>query len=713
MVQAKLAIARTFLDSFAKLPAGIQKKVRRLTEKFEADPTSSGLNFERINHAKDGNVRSLRVDRNYRLILIQPPRGEVLLCVWVDQHDDAYDWVARKQFEVNPRSGAMQIFSVEDGERVTEEIEARETEEVEAPRLFAKVNDEELLLSGVPDALLPSVRALQHESDLDGLAPFLPEDSAELLYLLASGYGFVQALEEATRPKPVPEEVDREDFAKAVARPESRRLFRVAEDEEELQEMLDAPFEQWRFFLHPSQRKLVEWSVNGPVRVLGGAGTGKTVVLMHRAQHLAEHVFSESGDRILVTTFTRNLASDLAGTLAKLCPDAIDRLDVQNLHAWAKSFYESKVGARVRILEGAKRAELMEESTAEDSSLEMTAEFYLEEWDQVVQAQEIDSEESYLRAKRIGRGTRLSREQRRKVWAVMAEYRRRLSDADFLEWQDLIREVRLYLEAHPGQVRYRAVLADEVQDFTPCELRLLRALAPAGPNDMFLVGDAHQRIYGAMTSLGGCGIEIRGRSARLKINYRTTEQIRDQAVLVLEGLAIDDLDGGTDELTGYHSLRSGPRPSVHVFDWPDDEYAFIVETIKRWVEEVNPREICIAARTNGIADRYKQVLAEAEIRCTKIKGSASAAGSGVRLATMHRLKGLEFRRVLLCGVQAGQVPLPSGRAQHADQAGEEDHDKKERCLFYVASTRARDELVITGSGMRSEFIATSAIKQQC
>ena len=704
MVQAKLAISRTFLDSYTKLPSSIQRKVRRLTEKFEQDATSSGLNFERINHAHDSKVRSLRVDKAYRLIVIQPPRGDVLLCVWVDHHDDAYDWAERKKFEVNPKSGAMQIYSVEDGLKVAEQIDAQVPEIPGAPKLFDNVDDEELLLSGVPDALLPSVRALRVEEDLDELSQFLPEDSAEILFLLAAGYDFASALEEATRPKPLPQKVDSEDFVAAIERPESQRMFRVADNEEQLQEMLEAPFDQWRFFLHPSQRKIVEWNVNGPIRVLGGAGTGKTVVLMHRAKYLAIKVFNSPTDRILVTTFSRNLAIDLKDTLGTLCPEAINRIDVQNLHAWAKGFYESKVGQRVRIIEGKKRSEWMTEATVAAPGLELSDKFYLDEWDQVVQAQELDSEEAYLRAKRIGRGTRLTRGHRRQIWRIFDEYRNRLKEADFIEWQDLIREVRLYLEANPDEARYRAILADEVQDFTRSELLLLRSLAPEGKNDMFLVGDAHQRIYGVMTSLGACGIEIRGRSSRLKINYRTTQQIRDQAVFVLEGLAIDDLDGGTDELTGYHSLRKGPRPSVQHFARPEQEYDFIVKTVGDWTSSIDPREICLAARTNSIVDRYKKVLKSAGIACSKIKGSASTSGGGVRMATMHRLKGLEFRRVLLCGVQGGQVPLPIDRDLHSDQASEEDHDKRERCLFYVASTRARDELVITGSGKKSEFV---------
>lgn len=713
-VTAKLALGKSFMESLSRLPKKIQKKAREALTRFIDDPTSSGQNFERLPGFADDKVRSLRVDQTYRMILVQPPRGDVFLAVWVDHHDEAYRWARAKTFEVNPRSGVFQVYSEEEGR---EAVAQARTQPAEAPRaekpngLFDPVDDEDLLLGGVPAPLLASVRTIETEAELDALEPHLPREAADILYLLAAGSTFEQALEEASRPRTAPAAVDVEDIEASLALPASKESFRVVEGEGELEQMLLAPLEQWRVFLHPSQRKLVEWRTNGPIRVLGGAGTGKTVVLIHRARFLATEVFTAPGERILVTTFTRNLAADIEAALRSLlAPGEVDavmgRVDVVNLHAWARRAYETALGTRVAVIESeSERRRRMEEATIAASGDERPVAFYLEEWDQVVQGSEAQTRADYFRARRTGRGTPLSRAQRADVWRVFETYRAGLREAGLVEWQDVVREVRLHLaETEQGRPRYRAVLADEVQDFSNSEIRLLRALVPDAPDNMFLVGDAHQRIYGHMQSLGKAGIEIRGRSRRLRLNYRTTEEIRARAVAVLEGIEVDDMDGGVDSFTGYRSLRSGPAPEIHRLERASEEDARLVELVRRWREEVGAEAICVAARTKAALERYEGILRDAGIATQRIKGSAAASGAGVRTATMHRLKGLEFPRVIIAGVHEGLVPLTVGQDAHGDALGEEEHLKRERCLFYVAATRARDALAILGAGPRSPFL---------
>jgi superfamily I DNA/RNA helicase/plasmid maintenance system killer protein len=707
MEKAKVALAKTYLDAFSRLPRKIQKKARETLELFSSDPKSPGLNFEHLPGMKDGKIRSIRVDQAYRMIIVHPPKGDVFLAVWVDHHDDAYDWARRKAFQINPVSGALQFFSVEEGEAALAAPKPEATPVPDtSPSLFEAIGDDDLMLAGVPEPLLPSVRDLRFEAELDRLSPHLPSDASDMLYQLAAGIPFEEALEQASRPTAKVAAVDTEDFEAALERELSQELFHVVEGEEELEQMLDAPLEQWRLFLHPSQRRIVRMEANGPVRVLGGAGTGKTVVLMHRAKHLLDSVFNGPDDRVFVTTFTKNLALDIEQSLGSLCPDHAERVLVKNLHAWALDFYQRKVGERVRVIASEERDRWMEGAVGLAGSEEFPSRFYFEEWDQVVQAQGVDSESGYLRARRVGRGTRLGREQRKAVWRVFAAYRDRLKEEGRLEWDDVVREVRLYLEAEPGRAPFQAVLADEIQDFSTQELRLLRAMVEPGPSDLFLVGDAHQRIYGKMTTLGRCGIEIRGRSRRLRLNYRTTEQIRARAVGVLEGIDIDDLDEGVDDFTGYRSLRGGPKPRIHFLEKQEQEQDVVVEALRSWLDAPGavPSDICLAARTHGALERYAAILDQAGIAHVEIKKNARLASPGIRLATMHRLKGLEFKRVLLAGVQEGQVPLKLSDASFADDASREDHDRRERCLFYVATTRARDELVVTGFGRRSSFL---------
>lgn len=708
MISTQVAFSKDFLESYSRLPQKIQKKVREFTAKFQRDPTQPGLNFERINKARDPKVRSVRIDQSYRAIVIHPPKEDVFLCVWVDNHDEAYRWVQDRSFEVNPKSGTFQVFEIVEGEAPKQPAAAPTFAEEPAAGLLDAFGDEDLLLSGVPEPLLISVRALKTDDDLDELAPHLPSDAAEMLYLLAAGYGLLDAIEEAGRSKPEPDKVDALDFQAALQRPESQQQVRVVETEDELEAMLDAPLEQWRIFLHPSQRKLVRMNANGPVRVLGGAGTGKTVVLMHRANYLAAEVLRADTDRILVTTYTKNLAIDLAMNLRNLCsPEVFARLEIVNLHAWVAQFMR-KQGHPLRIAKDYERSELFALAATEAPNEVLPLAFYIDEWDQVVQEQEIATRDAYFTARRVGRGVRLNRRQRAEVWAVLSRYRELLDEKGLVEWTDAVREARLYIQKNSISVPYRAVLSDEVQDFGTSDLLLLRELAPQDPNTLFLVGDGHQRIYGRPIRMSACGIEIRGRSRRLKLNYRTTEQIGQQAMAILKGQEIDDLDGGVDTFKGLFSLRHGPKPVIDNFAREADEAAFILETVRRWADEVPPETICIAVRTRAaIKDRYAPMLQNAGLETMIVEKDpeSEALKPGIRLATMHRLKGLEFSRVLLAGVQGGAMPLSVG-GDPADAEGRERHELQERCLLYVASTRARDELVICGYGTPSEFLVS-------
>ena len=162
-----------------------------------------------------------------------------------------------------------------------------------------------------------------------------------------------------------------------------------------------------------------------------------------------------------------------------------------------------------------------------------------------------------------------------------------------------------------------------------------------------------------------------------------------------------------DTLAGYRSLRSGPVPEIQLLERPADEQKAILDTVTRWLENTESEDICLATRTNHLVERYIKILDDAGIRNERIKTEASSSRPGVRVTTMHRLKGLEFKNVLLCGVQDGQVPLSLPDSAFADESSIEDHEQRERCLFYVASTRARDELVVTGFGKPSSFLSLS------
>lgn len=708
-LKPKVALSREFLAAYSRLPLGTQKKVREFTEKFQQDPTQPGLNFERLAGVRDDKVRSVRIDQAYRAIVVHPPKGDVYLCVWVAHHDDAYAWVRNKRFDINPASGVLQLYEVEQHAEAATPTPRHGAASRAEPRLFNGHDDEDLLLAGVPLPLLPAVRALRSEQDLDAIKPHLPEDAAEVLYGLAAGMSVTEALAEVERAAARKPRVDVMDFAAALAEPLTQRQFKVVEGDAELAAMLEKPLQQWRIFLHPTQRKLVTMDASGPVRVLGGAGTGKTVVMMHRAAHLAKQ--TDGDGKVLVTTFTRNLALDLAENLRELCGPEFSKLEVVNLHAWAMQFLRRQ-GVRfapLGDLEDRQRRMDLAADEVGDSGLPRS--FFLEEWDRVVLPQEVLDREAYLRASRTGRGTRLDRRQRSLAWDVFARYREGLHRDGLLEWQEIVREARMLLQTRQVPLPYRSVCADEVQDFTPTELLLLRALVPPGRNDLFLVGDGHQRIYGQPVVLSRCGIDIRGRSRRLKLNYRTTDRIARQGMAILHGVPVDDLDGGQDSLKGYTSLRQGVEPELHLFANEQEETEFVVRKVKQWLDGgVAAEAICIGARTNNaVRQRYRPALEAAGIAAVVVERDPDKLqkAATVRLSTMHRMKGLEFARVLLASVQDGMLPLRVGLPD-GDEAARADREQQDRCLLYVACTRARDALVITGYGRPSPLLAESA-----
>jgi len=721
MHAVQVAMSAEFLRSYSLLAKQYQRGVRAWIDKFREDPRSASIAYKTPKGMRDPKVRSVRINQKYRAIVIHPPKDDVYLLVWVDNHDEALDWARNKVFEVNRFTGTFQVYQPEapeleitapaPSESLVGRVDLNDSK-IPAGFLFAGHQNEDLLLFGVPEPLLPAVRALRTEVSLDDLAKYLPDEAADALYLLAAGHSVDETLDELDRrtdqgQPDLPATVDVDDFAESLTRGESKRAFKLLEDDAELAAMLAAPLEQWRVFLHPSQAKLVSMHSNGSARVLGGAGTGKTVVAMHRARYLAKEVFNQAGQRILLTTFTTNLAADIRDNLRRMCGTEFERIDVKHLQEVARDTLAAR-GIKLERSATTKQSDAAWKRALAAHALEFSEVFYKEEWARVVQAQDVTNEAEYLRARRAGRGQRLSRGQRLAVWKVLAEYRQQLDLAGLSEHADVIREARFALSDESVSSGFVAVIADEVQDFRSADLHFLRALVPPGANDIFVVGDPHQRIYGHKASLGRCGISIRGRRSRkLRINYRTTHQIRNWAVAALEGLDIDDLDEGTDSLAGERSLRMGQNPDIHLFGGIEDEVQHVAGLIQAWVAQgVQPSEICVVGRTKYMVnDSYIPALAARGVDTTLIQtDSTDKLPNLVRIANMHRVKGLEFPRMVLVGIQAGTMPFEDAAYQTRDPKAKALYDEGERKLLYVAATRARDVLVVTGCGRASAFV---------
>ncbi len=701
----KVALGSDFLTAYSRLPQSQQKKTREFCDKFMQNPAAPGTNFECINGARDANLRSVRIDQNYRGIVLQPERGDVYVLLWVDKHDDAYTWAKNRICQVNPDTGALQLFEAVDESETPEPSKASSSKKShKAGRcLFDPFKDDELLALGVPRESIALVRSLQADDDLDKAEKSLPQDAFEAIFLLAAGYTLDEVQSELGRKKPEVA-VDTDDFATAIENDESRRSFIVLSDHQEMQKILAEPLAKWRVFLHPSQRRLVETNAKGPIRVLGGAGTGKTVVALHRARWLAERA-CKADERVFFTTFTKNLSTDIQENLKQLCNwETLKKIEVTHLDGWAVSFLKKR-GIHCQPAIGDKADELWEQAsqlTPEGGAF--TSSFLREEWRQVVVAHGIESLPDYFKISRAGRRKRLGRKEKQSIWPVFEEYRALLTEHGLRELGDIHRDVRQLLQREKGPRPYRSIVVDEAQDLGAEAFRLLRELAPSElGNDLFLVGDAHQRIYGHRVVLSQCGIEVRGRSRRLRINYRTTEETRRWASRILVGASIDDLDGGLDDDKAYRSLTHGTAPKVQTFKSVKDENAGIVQHVEALIENDQnlPEGICLVARTGRLVESYQKALQEAGFSTYLVKHGETDDQSkkGIRVATMHRVKGLEFDHVILAGMNESSLP-----PQKLDPDEAEDALLRERCLIHVAATRARKSVLVTCHGKMSALI---------
>ena len=698
-LKPKVALSQDFLLNLSKLPSGVQSRVMKWAIRFQTDPKSSGINYENINAAADANMKSVRIDGDWRGIVFKPDRGDVYVLLHVNKHDEAYRWAERRKLIINPVTGAMQMIQVEEAVVSAEPSVASKVKNPAAPapspvdqsKPYAQgVSDHDLMALGVPPDLLEGIKVVGSEAELDAMQSALPVEAYEALFLLAAGDTADQILN--ARETRVDRQIDTTNYEAALQTPESQSRF-VVVDDEAMVAIMNAPLAQWRVFLHPTQHKLASGDRSGPVRVLGGAGTGKTVVAMHRAKWLAENR-THGKQKVLFTTFTKNLALDIEDNLKMLCTKAtLEKIEVRNLDSWVHGFMRSrKLEHRIvydRKAEGALQA-WQAAMTVKDVSLDLPDSFYEEELEQVVLAHGVTSKDEYRAVRRTGRGVVLSRSKRDAVWPVFEEYRGQLASRKLKEVDDAYRDVATLLdeEISAGKVpaTYSSIVIDETQDLGPQALRLLRAMIASNPNDLFFVGDGHQRIYTRnKAAMSKCGIDIRGRSKKLYLNYRTTDEIRRQAVAVLEGCEIDDLDDGHDETKRYKSLSHGPVPQVLEVQSQEAAFAQALEITKGWqVQDGSDASAttCVIAESKKYRDALAKHFQSNGLQMAVIDETQNAGHlQGMTyFATMHRAKGLEFDRVIVLAPKS--------------YMGDPLETDSKRKLIYVALTRAKKEAAL-------------------
>jgi superfamily I DNA/RNA helicase/mRNA-degrading endonuclease RelE of RelBE toxin-antitoxin system len=687
-------IADTFTASLARLTGDEQKAVKTAAFDLQLNPAHPSLQFHKLDKAKDRNFWSIRVSSDIRLIVHRT--GTSLLLCYVDHHDPAYAWAERRKLETHPKTGAAQLVEIR--ERVEEIPVYRPVETEPAPKIaspavpkkpiFQYISDGQFLAYGVPEEWLADVRSATEDTLLDVVA-HLPAEAAEALLELAVG---------VKPPKPEPAAADANPFE----HPDALRRFRTMKNVEELAAALDYPWERWTVFLHPAQRQLVEKDFNGPARVAGSAGTGKTIVALHRAVHLAR---KNPTARILLTTFSDVLANALQARLRLLIasePRLGERIEVQAMNAIGLRLYERSIG-KVRVVTQETIRKLLEAVAKETEGNKFSVQFLLTEWEQVVDAWQLDTWEAYRDVIRLGRKTRLKEPQRATLWSIFERVRARLRELGEITYAGLF-NVLASRYAGGANSPFDFAVVDEAQDVSIAQLRLLAALAAKRPNGLFFAGDLGQRIFQQPFSWKALGVDVRGRSSTLKINYRTSHQIRSQADRLL-GPEMSDVDGNTEERKGTISLFDGPRPVIQTLDSVEEERDAVAEWINaRLADGIQPHEVALFIRSGAEVPRAKAAAAAANASIQILDEHVNVLIDKVAIATMHLAKGLEFRAVAVIACDDEIIPSQARIESIADEGDLEDVYNTERQLLYVACTRARDFLLVTSVEPASEFL---------
>jgi superfamily I DNA/RNA helicase len=692
-----LGMHKDLILDLAKLDRSVLRAVGDVFEKF-GEHTHAGIHLERINNARDPRLRTIRITDFWRGVVVAE-EGNTYLLIRVLPHDDAIHFAKTRRASVNRTAGFLEIRNDVVLEQVTPGLQEQAAKSEQ--RLFAHVSDGDFRHLGIDDDILATARLLTELDQIDRLRSSLPPGQLEVLENLALGMSVEDAWQALTDGEVF--QVDPGDLTTAMARSSGSVL--LVEGAEELRDFLEGPMAAWRIFLHPTQRRIAyRRSYSGPAKVTGGAGTGKTVVALHRAYHLA--VGPEVGEGgILLTTYTKNLAAALSAQADLLMDDeARGKVRVVNVDKLAYEIVAEAAGKAPSVAADRKSVVARWKMAGLDPKLDFSDEFMNTEYEEVVLAQGIKTREEYLAAKRHGRSVALGTRQREDVWAGIQAYLRHLKQDPRRSFLEIACEAADILNARPGKP-FRNVIVDEAQDLHPVQWRMLRAAVAPGRDDLFITGDAHQRIYGNRVSLGSLGIPTAGRSATLRICYRTTQEILGYALRLLGDESADDLDGNADVNLAFRSPMHGHRPKVLKTSTFEEEQTKLVEQVREWIGEgVAAEDIAIAARTKDLATSVQIALVQAGFAARRLVPDGDDA-PGVRVGTMHAMKGLEFRCVALASVNADEIPAAWAITPlHKDPAAHDNDMHAERCLLYVAGSRARERLVVSWHGTPSPFL---------
>ena len=686
----KLYLGDKCWDKLFELPKNVQLRVRDFQRKFKENPFSPAINLEKMASFEDDSLRTARIDDTYRAI-IGVASGDTYCLLYIDHHDEAMRWAQHKRFAWNSYTNSFQVTSI----TMEEVVEQRGKERDDT--VFAKYSDEQLLRIGVPEHQLPLVRSIKDMDDLEKVESSLSGDVFEyLFYLMDDGTDINNIITEVEAGK-------EQDGDSTI---NNKRNFIEITDDEELERVIAEGTEKWQIFLHPSQRLLVEKSYSGSLKVTGGGGTGKTVAAIHRLKKLTEKGSMKS---VLYTTFTRTLIKNISSRVRSMGIKS-ENCVIENIDKLALDMAKSYglIPQTATVLDygpSSRTSEEIWDGIVTDNLSQFDTRFLKREYLDVIVYNNNKTIDDYYRQSRTGRTQPVNRKQRTEIWNLVEQYVARKKESQLYDRNEIFNLIANHLNEN-GIHPFKHVIADEIQDFSNPELRFLRALVEVGPDDLFLVGDPYQRIYNnRKIAFSQVGINVRGkRSKRLRVNYRTTEEIKRAATNVVNGCAFDDFDGSPESLAGYVSLMHGDRPEYKIYDNRNEEIAAIIDFIRMCRENgIEYKDIVVASYIKDSIKPVQDALHRNNIPYKNLMNEGTGNDNGVNLSSFHNMKGLEFKVVILSDVNKKTFPyLPYG-FEGLDEIEKKNHLMNQKALMYVAITRAMQKVLITGSGIKADL----------
>ena len=679
-----VAVTPYFLESVFNFDSKMRRAILTTIGELEANPKSDALKIHKINKTKcDTSFRSARVNDDVRVIFAM--RGDVYTLLYVGRHDDAYDWCEGKYLN-KTNFGAEILFdsvAAEHMERL-QPVDPFQFSSVPALLETQGIKKKDLSKIGIPDVHAENLIQINDEDRFLDYIQVFPEEIQEALLNLETGEKTIDV---------VYNELIDEAFQKGetTEHRDTRRRFHMLQSLDELEKLLESDdFEKWTIFLHPEQEKLVYRNFNGPALIEGGPGTGKTILGIHRALYLASNVFkAEEAKRVLVCTFSRKLAKSITAKIEVLMNQRgikADNIDVMSVDAYIRSLYVNAFHIVPQLNEAEIRALLRElyDKLQPKGSLA----FYEYEYKEVIEKNHIDSLESYLEVDRTGSGIAMNRNQRMIAWKFFEIFLREKNEKRLMSFVDM---AHLTLNAlNNGKVDrvYDSIIIDEAQDLEAVKLRLLADSAISTTNNLLILSDLNQRIFKLTSWKKDSGVNIVGRTHYLSINYRTTKQISDYA-----RNQFVSSDMVTAHIREYKSIVNGEPPVVESFQNDSDQKKFIVSEIRQRLSFCEPEYICVICPTLSDCQDIRSILGYERIHCTILKDDLiPESGAGICICPISGVKGLEFKIVFIYNYNAINRG-PSG--EKITKEIKENYDKLSECAKYVASTRARDELIIT------------------